>query len=146
MATKQEVLARLGQSYIARFNHCSLAVNIQDDGTEPTDAELQAFVTAYKNYGSMSLYESQTIVMIEEYLNTSTKYTSPTITCVDNIVTITCEGADTIMYATGSSTEYAAYTSTITITEDNTFHAYSTKSGYANSDTVNYDAVFTNAE
>lgn len=63
----------------------------------------------------------------------------PVITCDDNIVTITAEGADAVYYTTDGETptvESNKYTVPFAITSDVTVKAISTKSGAINSDVV----------
>ena len=114
-----------------------------------TISQNEAIVNIYNNASSVSFVKDDVVDFIAypSYYNTtqqlatyeapvSKKVATPSISCSNNEVTVTCTtvGA-TIYYAVGEY-EYSEYTESFTIDEDCTVKAYATKEGLIDSDIV----------
>lgn len=108
------------------------------DGTKATWAGSSSSVTInFTKTSSAAVFTGDLVVTYEG--TAEEKAPRPVITCDDNMVTITAEGADAIYYTTNGddpTVESTKYNAPFAITSDVTVKAISTKAGAINSDVV----------
>lgn len=73
---------------------------------------------------------------------TTKKVATPVITCVDNVVTITCGTSGTSIYYAIGDDEFTAYSTGVEIDETVTIKAYATKSGLLDSEIVSQECEY----
>lgn len=105
---------------------------------EGTNLEVIGIVDVYKE-------NPQIVFVSSEVITSGDTAPVPVITCADNKVTITAEGADAIYYTidgTDPTTSSTKYTEPFAITESVTVKAFATKTGLKDSPVVSFKANY----
>lgn len=120
-----------GENIINLYNNNSSVSFVADDVVD-----FVAYPSYYNTDKQLATYESPV----------SKKVAAPTISCANNVVTITCATpGSTIHYAIGDA-EYTEYTEAFEIESDCTVKAYATKIGLIDSSISTENLVYTSAD